>query len=531
MAENQYGERVIRIEFPFDEDVLEKVRSIPGRKWHKEERCWSAPIHLDSLNSLKQWGFLLDEKLITFIRKVTLHSSKLLAPGSISGLQGELYPFQAEAVAFLESKSGRALIADDMGLGKTIEAIAYLQLHPELRPAIIVSPAFLKLNWQRECIKWMNRPNVEIISGTRPYRTRGSILIINYDILSAWYQALRERLPEIIIFDEAHFIKTSSAKRTKASKMLVKGINHIIGLSGTPIENRAIELYNIINMLERSLFPNKWHYIERYCALKHNGFGWNYNGSSNSQELHQILTSTIMLRRRKNEVLKELPDKTNAFIPVELEKPSEYKLAERDFIAWIAKEKGLEAAQRASNAETFSTIEGLKQLAVKGKLSHAKEWIRDFLESGNKLVVFATHHFVIDELMKEFGELAVKVDGRVSMSDRQNAVDKFQNDENVRLFVGNIEAAGVGITLTAASDVAFLELPWTPAKLTQAADRVHRIGQKNSVTIYYLLANDTIEERIAHILDNKSKTVSRILDGEEISEESLLTELMKEYNV
>ena len=236
-----------------------------------------------------------------------------------------------------------------------------------------------------------------------------------------------------------------------------------------------------------------------------------------------------MIRRKKIDVLKDLPEKVYSYIPVELSNAKEYLHAEDDFIQWLKETKGSEAVRRTGQVMALAKIEALKQLAVKGKLKQAMEWIYNFLQSGKKLVVFATHHFVIDALIAEFPNISVCIDGRVSMSDRQKAVDSFQNDSNIQLFIGNIEAAGVGITLTAASDAVFLELPWTPGKLVQASDRIHRIGQKFSVTIYFLLSANTIEEKIAKLLDNKLKVVTAVLDGQDVPDESLLSELMKSY--
>jgi len=229
-------------------------------------------------------------------------------------------------------------------------------------------------------------------------------------------------------------------------------------------------------------------------------------------------------------VLQDLPDKIYTYMPMELDNQKTYRKAEKDFIRFVKEHRGEKAAKKASNAQALAEIEGLKQLAVQGKMKQGIEWIKNLIDTNGKLVVFAVHKFVIDALMEEFGDIAVKVDGSVSGADREKAVDAFQNDEGVRLFVGNIQAAGVGLTLTAASTVAFLELPWTPGDLSQAEDRCHRIGQKDSVNIYYLLASGTIEEEIAKLIDRKRKVLDAVLDGRQTEEESLLSELMKEYD-
>jgi len=303
----------------------------------------------------------------------------------------------------------------------------------------------------------------------------------------------------------------------------------VIALSGTPIVNKPIEAYNALRLIRPEVFSSSQYYIQRYCDPKWNGFGLDTSGASHTQELHELLTGTVMIRRLKRDVLPQLPPKVRSFVPVQLHNREDYRLAEEDFIGFLRETKGAEAARRASNAEALAKIEALKQLSVQGKLAESIDWISDFLENGEKLVVFAVHKFVIEALMQKFGKIAVKIDGSVSLSERNKAVEAFQGNDKIRLFVGNIKAAGVGLTLTASSNVVFLELPWTPGDLSQAEDRCHRIGQKDSVNIYFLLAPDTIEERLAHILDSKRKVLDAVLDGEITAQESLLTELIKGY--
>jgi len=532
LAENQKGEEVIKIKFPFDYEVLEMIKQLPGRVFHKEEKCWSVPVNEKSLQDLIGWGFEIDKKLEAFLERRKLRKIELSNINAIPGLKGELFPFQKIGVAFIENQSGRALIADEMGLGKTVQALAWLQLHPEKRPVVIVVPASLKLNWKREAERWMTNPKVEVLSGTSPWKPTGEILIINYDVLPNWTPWLRVVNPAVLITDECHYYKSNKAQRTKAVKFLGKGIPHVIALSGTPVVNRPIEVYNALALIDRSLFPSPWAFAKQYCNAHQTPFGWDFGGASNTQELHDVLTKTVMIRRLKTDVLKDLPDKIHSFVPIELENQSEYTEAENNFIEYIHKTKGKAAAERASNAEQLASIEVLKQVAVRGKLAESIRWIANFLEVDGKLVVFAVHTFVIDALMAEFNKdqvVAVKIDGSVPNAARQEMVDQFQNNPKVRLFVGNIRAAGVGITLTASSNVVFLELPWTPGELVQAEDRCHRIGQKDSVNIHYLLANNTIEERIANLIDRKRRVLDSVLDGKITETESLLSELLKSY--
>jgi SWI/SNF-related matrix-associated actin-dependent regulator 1 of chromatin subfamily A len=520
----------IKIEFPFDMDLLGKVKTLPDRRFNAEGKYWICPLTSDNISKLQEWGFQLDDFLQKFYDrssvKVTVNDVSEI---QIPGLKGKLFPFQSKGVSFIEAKDGRALIADSMGLGKTVQALAWLQLHPEKRPAIVVVPASLKLNWQKEAETWMPEPNVEILSGTKPWKTTGDILIINYDVLPTWVESFQTIKPQVLIMDECHYIKNNAAKRTKAIKTLAKKIPHVIGLSGTPIMNRPVEIDNAVRLINPTILPSFWSCAHKFYGAKNNGYGWDFSGATNTQEFHKLLTESIMIRRKKMDVLTDLPDKIYSFLPIELDNPAEYNAAENDFLQFIKDTKGQIAVIKASNAETLTKIETLKQLAVQGKLKQAIEWIKEFLESDQKLVIFAVHKFVIDSLMLAFPDISVKIDGSVENSKRQDAVDQFQNNPKIRLFIGNIQAAGVGITLTASSNVAFLELPWTPGALVQAADRCHRIGQKNNVVIHYLLAVGTIEEKIALMLDHKLKVLDKVLDGKETTQESLLSELINEY--
>ena len=527
------GEQAIKIEFPFDYKTLEQVKQLSNRRFINEGtvKYWVAPAMLENIQKLITAGFELDGALQTLLQTL-LNPVRVedITPVEVAGL----YPFQQQGVAFIEAKNGRALIADEMGLGKTVQALTWLDMHPEKRPVIIVVPASLKLNWAKEIKMWMKntKPNVQLLNGTTPnIPLIGDVIIINYDILHAWVNALIATRPQILVLDEAHYFKNNTARRTKAVKQLGKYTRHIIALSGTPIVNRPVEIYNAVSLIDSTIFGrNFMEFGRKYCAGKHNGYGWDFNGASNTAELNKKLTDSIMIRRKKQDVLMDLPDKIYASIPMELDNEKEYRYAESNFIQFVREYKGADAAQKASAAQALTEIEGLKQLATKGKLQQTLSWIENFLEVDGKLVVFAIHKATIDALMERFNPIAVKIDGSVTQADRQDAVDRFQNDPKIRLFVGNIKAAGVGITLTAASNVAVIELPWSPGDLSQAEDRCHRIGQKDSVTIHYLLAAGTIEEKIAALIDHKRHVLDQVLDGKETDESSLLSELLNTYN-
>ena len=286
----------------------------------------------------------------------------------------------------------------------------------------------------------------------------------------------------------------------------------------------------MLNALCPERFPSFWNFAQRYCGAKSNGWGWDFSGSSNTDELHSILTNSIMVRRLKKDVLKDLPPKTRTVLPVEINL-SDYKKAEQDFLSYVARLRGATAAEkRDSRAEGLAKVERLKQAAAVGKIGEAIDWIQDYLESGRKLVVFAIHKFILDILEKKFKKICVRVDGSTAQSQRQVCVDAFQSNDDIKLFLGNIKAAGVGLTLTAASDTLTLELGWTPGTHDQAEDRVHRIGQEaDSVNAYYLIAKDTIEEDIAELLDAKRDVLSNVMDGKSARQGELLTVLMERY--
>lgn len=548
------GIPTLRIDFPFNYTDLEDVKSLSGRKFVNtgDMKFWTAPVAQENIDKLISWEFDVSQDILDLMEQHTANVKDLPSDIIVPGLKGTLRPFQQQGVAFLEKKNGRGLIADEMGLGKTIQALAWLQLRKEIRPAVIVVPATLKFNWQEECEKWVENPKVQVLQGKADTPLYGEIIIVNYDILpnttqkiplangknriseikgTGWADRIKKINPKVIIVDEAHKFKNNTARRTKAVKALAKTAKHFIALTGTPIKNRPLEIYNAISIIDPLIAGTEKAFKFRYCDAKHNGFGWDFSGSSNTQELHDKLINSIMIRRKKIDVLPELPAKVRSFIPMALTNTKEYNRAEADFINWVSINKGLKAAERAGRAEQLSKVGALKQLAAKGKQKGAIDWVNDYLEVNDKLVLFAVHKKTVTALMTKLKKFnPVKIDGSVSAINRDKAVKSFQNDSKCRVFIGNIAAAGEGITLTAASAVAFIELPWAPAELDQAEDRVHRIGQKaDSVNIYYLLAKGTIEQKISKLLDEKRKVMDAVLDGKDTKIENLLNELIDSY--
>ena len=250
---------------------------------------------------------------------------------------------------------------------------------------------------------------------------------------------------------------------------------------------------------------------------------------SHVPELYTMLTHTIMIRRIKKDVLRDLPKKIYSFVPLELDNVNEYNEAEKDFITYLKLEPRFRLDTKESNTLTSTSMEGLIKLAVKGKLRQSTEWIRNFLEVGSKLVVFTPHKFVIEALIKTFPKVSVKLDGSVIGVERQKVIDDFQTNPKVRLLVGDLQAADVGVTLTTTNNIAFFEFPLFPGPLAKAENLCKRTGQRDIVNVYYLFASGSIEERIVKLIDNRKKGVDSVLEDLETDTEPLLSELIKDY--
>jgi SNF2 family DNA or RNA helicase len=455
--------------------------------------------------------------------------------------------FQWVTPAWIEKLGNKALVGDEMGLGKTISTILWLARHPEARPAFVFCPNSVKLNWRREIKRWLKdtgkkQPNhVFVLNGQTPVKLPAyGIYVCNYDIATYWRDEIIRVNPQTIICDEVHYLKTPKAKRTIAIlgpmgsrrdkiRFIAKDAPNIIALSGTPLTNRPVELFPILHTLRPQLFPSYMEYVRRYCAAYPSRYGLIVSGASNIPELADLLRTYVMLRRTKAQVLSDLPEKRRSLVPLPISNKSEYEFAKKDLIAWLrSQDKDITGALKA---EALVKFEKLKQLAAHGKLNASLEWINDFLETGQKLVV-AVHHKDIGArvlaAVKKYNPVAIS--GGDTADQRQKAIDSFQNDPKCQIVVVSITAGSTGITLHAANSIATLELGWTPSLHSQMEDRLHRIGQKSAVTAYYLLAADTIEERIASIIDKKAPVIKGVLgDGDSDGDMDILGSVVTEF--
>lgn len=443
-----------------------------------------------------------------------------------------LREYQHEGVRGIYKFRGRCLLADDMGVGKTLQCLEWVRRTPKHRPVVVVCPASVKYVWQSEAAIHFNM-RAEVLEGRPKGRTKhlpGEIVILNYDILPHWLKILQRAKPQVVILDECHYISSPSARRTKAVWKLVQGAKSVVGTSGTPMTNRPIELWSVLKAINPTIFPDRVEFAWRYCKPQFYLGRWHYSGATNTKELHRILRKRVMIRRMKKDVLKDLPPKVRQAVPFQLKDLGEYAEAQKDFIGWLRK-KNPARANRAAKSEALTKIGYLLRLVAQIKMKWTEKWIADFLKNHpeEKLVAFTMHRFVIERLEERFRGQMLYVDGRVKGRRRHEVCQAFRSNRKWRLLVGNWKAAGVGLNLQVASNVAGLDWPWTPGLLLQGEDRIHRFGQKNKCKIWYLMALGTIEEKQVKLLLKKSKVLEAVLNGKESEEElNIFEELLQE---
>jgi SNF2 family DNA or RNA helicase len=547
------------VSFAYDPALVSAVKELPGRKFDSASKKWTVPANASTVELIfkfyQQHDFEIDGTALNLMAKLTEQRAERIeqsraadAKIEVTGLGGELRPFQKAGVQYALSTK-RLFIADEMGLGKTIQALATIQA-ANAYPAIVVCPASLKLNWAREAAKWLPGKSISMWNGKAGIAA--DIIVINYDVLKKHLPELLALSAKCVVFDESHYAKNYKAQRTEAAKELAKGIEYRIALTGTPVLNRPQELISQLGIIGRlnDVGGDFWTFAKRYCGAYRDRFGWNMSGAAHLDELNDKMRATCYIRRNKADVLKELPAKQRGIIPVALSNRREYERAEAELISWLGEQaandkaflqsiKHLSADEQreakyqrraekensSAQAEQLVRIEALKQLSATGKLDAVIDWIESFIDS-DKLVVFAHHIAIVEAIAEKFNAPAIT--GSTPLDKRQEYVDRFQNDPDCKLIVLNIRAAGVGLTLTAASNVAFVELDWTPAAHDQAEDRCHRIGQTDAVNVWYLLAENTIDMEINALIEKKRAVVDAATEGESTGKDTgIMNDLIK----
>lgn len=585
------------LHWPYIADAIKRdnvrlaVRSISGRKFHAEQKCWSIPTS----QAITLYGLLEDlypplaeaimqdegvkENVQESVQRVEISSASELNESKLAEIDNALagkfpeglglYPFQKVAVAFAEMSNGRCLIGDEMGIGKTISAIGYAALHPEARPAIVVCPANVKFNWKKELNKWLPSERVHVINAGNKSMTaseakelasvmgftaktkaeavdfltdnnvdlkaglpESEFIIINYDLMAKMQDELIGIAPRLVILDESHYIKNSGSKnkpvqRTVATLNLCNYSSRVLALSGTAISSRPKEFFNTLNLMRPDQFSSFWDFAQRYCDPYHDGFGWNFEGASHTKELNER-TRDLCIRRLKSEVLPELPPKTRTFFPIQLSKKAR---SPYDFAQeeWDRKiDDYYQNGQPMPPGTMLNMISDLRHICGQIKVDYAADWITQYREqTGKPLVVFTHHRDVLKRLAEKFKD-ARTINGDTPSKTRQQIVDDFQAG-HIPVLICNTVAAKEGITLTKADTVLFIEREWTPTDEEQAEDRVYRIGQESQhVHAVYLSCAGTIDEHFDRVVEDKRSVVKAVLDGGNVEQrKGLVSELVK----
>ena len=518
--------------------AIDKISSLSSKAWYGENE--HEVIIEDSTDSIKQLKLLMDRfpleilsktvwqrKIVkTYAPKPTLppikHKLKRAKPGE--QFRGKLMNFQKEGLDFLLKSSGNALLADEMGLGKTVQTLSYVSTEKQTFPVLIVAPLVTLNNWEREIEKFLkkksrngrilesNSPSVTLIrTGKSKELPQTDIYIINYELLLKRSGDLEKVGIRTIVCDEVHNLRSKTTQKYKAVKKLaaLPTVQYRIGLSGTPIYNRGSEIWPIIDILKPGLLGSFKEFCEYFCYVNDKGKAIVLENKRAS--LRNELQKHVMLRRKKADVLKELKDKVR--YKEVIASDTDYYLEELDKIWKKLEDEQKEAQTEFSKSASYHrAIQSERQIAGVAKLPHVINFVKNIMEIEESVVVFCHHkviHKLLHESLQEFSP--VSIIGGQSDSTRQDQIDKFQKGES-KLMIAGIRAGNVGINLTKAKYVIFAELDWSPAIHRQAEDRLHRIGQKNTVFAYYLIGNGTLDDHVASILVDKSYEIDAIMD-------------------
>jgi len=512
------------LQFNFNYETLAKIKAIKGAKFHNKiskklatgkvahkKNVWTVPLTADNLKAVEEYGFEIGKSISKPKpkKKIVVNPIK-----KVDGLNADLYDYQAETLGFIKSRQGRALLALDPGSGKTVTSLAWLQYYRKgSLPALVVCPSAVRVMWVREALKFIPNIKVQELQGRKNYEILSDvdIIVINYDIITYWRKTLRNFGFKAMICDEIHYVKNSDSKRSKAVKSLSQKIPQLLGLTGTPSDGKNDSIWFPVHCIDPYLFPSRNDYRKRYCGLKAvpYGSGWDFSGSTNNKELHQILIDSVMIRKTREDVMSSLPEMVETEIPMHISNRKEYDKALYEFEDWLE-----EQDKKVKIATVLTQLQPLQQLAVEGKMDEGVKFVEDLLKNG-KVVIFTTNKITIELLLKKFGKIAVVVDGSINATQKQKNIDAFVNNPKKTIFIGNIKSSGTGVDSLqrVCSQVVFFQRSWSPDQMDQARSRINRNGQKDLVSIFYLIAENTIEERIGEVLEIKQKNIEATVNG------------------
>ena len=518
-----------------------------GRPPHLGQRVsvWGEEVTKEDVGEGETKGTVTQLKCEKFETDKTTYASRHVPIAWLEGVRKvmarPLYRYQVEGSAWIANRiaSGSgAILGDEPGVGKTVQTVAMLcALRPF--PAIICCPSSLKQQWYREFGTSKNPPRIYIVSGTRERMPRGyDIYILNYDILYKREAELLHLNPALYVFDEAQELRNPHARgkhrAASATRLVRQRSKGALLLTGTPIENRPAELWRLLHLTDPKKWPRFLDYSQRYLKpVRGKEVGRSVRTQAGRverlNELHTLLDQA-MLRRLKTEVLKDLPPKSRKSLLVQIDDASmkHYRAAEKDVVAWLKSIGKTERANDAKNAESLVKLTMLRRIAAMGKIRNAvPQYLESWFDSHTKepLVIFGYHRDVMMGLYRichKLGLRTVGIGGGESSEKRQKAVDLFQTGK-ADVFLAPIRSAGVGLNLQRASEALFVERVWTPSGMIQAEDRVYRIGSKRPVTITYLDAANTVDERIARVVEAKQRLIRAVVDDDHQLSESLQT--------
>ena len=525
-----------KVAFLYHPLLVACCKRIPTARYQAEFKHWEVQIEdAQYLRIMAQWA--QDRNLVRQVRwmkdeepvesyeplpmpELTIPHNMLVQP----------YDYQKEGIAYALQKK-RCIMGDEPGLGKTAQAIGTLTASGAF-PALVICPASLKVNWQREFKKfggvdavilddnnrgvWQNLLTMKRQDG----KPMCQVIITNYESLKKFFvrRLLRQerftmksiefddrvRLFRSVVIDESHKCKSNKTQQSKFVQGIAEGKEFVLELTGTPVVNNNEDLVQQLRIMDRlNDFGGYQKFVGRYCQ--------GLNKSSHVKELNLRLRNMCFFRRQKKDVLTQLPDKTRSYLVTEISNRKEYTDAEKDIIKYLRNYQNAddEKLQRAIRGDIMVRMNILKQVSARGKIESATDIIHNTIDGGQKLIVFCFFKEVVAALKREFPK-AVTVTGDDNDKQKQYSVDKFQQDEACKLIILNYRSGGTGLTLTAASNVLFVEFPYTYADCCQAEDRAHRNGQKNAVTCTYLLGQNTIDEYMYNLIQTKKNIANGV---------------------
>jgi SWI/SNF-related matrix-associated actin-dependent regulator 1 of chromatin subfamily A len=537
------------VSFQYKPFLVQGIKQIPGARFRPSDKKWWVPA--GSGGALMNWArnFGAGVKQNT---KVEIGEIDPMPDLDIEiPLQRQLFPYQSKGVAYALQKK-RVIVGDQPGLGKTGQAIAAM-VAAGCKCILVICPATLRENWKREWKIWTGKESMimsDRVKSTWPQYYRVgmiNVFICNYESLKKYFVDridehkdadgkkkplrlnhihFRETIDlfDAVIIDEVHRCKDGRTQTAKFVMGITKGKEWVLALTGTPVVNKPMDLIPQLYIIGKlDVFGGYKGFTDRYCA--------GFNQASNLKELNYLMHKNCFYRREKTEVLKDLPEKMRSIFKCEIENRAEYIKAETRLIDYLKEnlQKTEGEITKSLRGETIVLIGILKKISARGKINEVIDHVQEVVDAGEKIVVFAWHKEIVYELKKAIPG-AVTIVGDDSMDQRQASVDRFQNDPGTQVIICNIKSGGVGITLTASSRVAFIELPWHPADAEQCEDRCHRIGQKDSVQCTYFLGQNTIDEYIYDIIDKKRQIVNQVTGAEDQVETSIVDDFINLFN-